>query len=587
MPAGKTQSILFLWGGACVPSAEHLGYGDIVEASKRRVTSLTEGQAAVRGVAGELGSAFKVYEFGLDYPSADFTLEDSLSERDCAAAIAFGMEVVAEGADIIVLGAAGLGAATASAAINIALFGGAANYWAGGEGAEARIKVVEAGISKHSGETTDPLDILRIYGGREIAGLVGAILAARHQRIPILLDGYVSCTAAAILHAVDPSTIDHCIASHLSAEPAHDALLSRLGLTPVVDLDINIGDGTGGALALAVLNESVHVFSDEKSGLRAVIAVHNTARGPGAGGTRLWSYADPKDAVTDALRLSKAMSYKNAMAGLSLGGGKGVILRPETEFDRKAIFEAYGRAVQSVGGAYITAEDVGVSPDDMRVIKTQTDYVAGLDDGPAASGDPSPVTAEGVFRGIKVAARHSMGLESLKGLRVAVQGLGHVGYSLCEHLHNAGAHLIVTDINKAVLERAQTELGAIVVEPEAIHAVESDIFAPCALGGAVSEKTLPHIKASIIAGAANNQLATPEMGEACRQRGILYVPDYVLNAGGIINVAAEVSGHYDLNWIQSKLQDLEITLKNIFDTSAQQGVSTNVIADNMARERLR
>jgi nicotinate-nucleotide--dimethylbenzimidazole phosphoribosyltransferase len=270
-PVGRLKDPLLRisnWQGTALPSlmrpliavfagthgvAAHLGYDDIVEASKRRVKSLTEGQAAVRGVAGELGSAFKVYEFGLDYPSADFTQEDSLSERDCAAAIAFGMEVVAEGADIIVLGAAGLGAATASAAINIALFGGAANYWAGGEGAEARIKVVEAGITKHSGETTDPLDILRIYGGREIAGLAGAILAARHQRIPILLDGYVSCTAAAILHALDPSSIDHCIASHLSSEPAHDALLSRLGLTPVVDLEVNIGDGTGGSLALAVL----------------------------------------------------------------------------------------------------------------------------------------------------------------------------------------------------------------------------------------------------------------------------------------------------------------------------------------------
>ena len=334
-------------------------------------------------------------------------------------------------------------------------------------------------------------------------------------------------------------------------------------------------------------HESVHVFNDEKSGLRAVIAVHNTARGPGAGGTRLWSYADPKDAVTDALRLSKAMSYKNAMAGLSLGGGKGVIIRPETEFDRIALFEAYGRAVQSVSGAYITAEDVGVSPDDMRVIKTQTDFVAGLDDGPAASGDPSPVTAEGVFRSIKVAVRHSMGLESLNGLRVAVQGLGHVGYSLCEHLHNAGAHLIVTDINKAVLVRARTELGAIIVLPEAIHAVQADIFAPCALGGAVSELTLPDIKASIIAGAANNQLATPNMGEACRQRGILYAPDYVVNAGGIINVAAEVSGNYDPKWVQSKLQGLENTLKNIFDESAKQQLPTNVIADNMARERLR
>lgn len=233
--------------------ANHLGYDDIIDASKTRVASLTEGQVAVRGIAGELGSAYKVYEFGLDYPSVDFTQGDSLSEHDCAAAIAFGMEVVAEGADIIVLGAAGLGAATAAAAMNIALFGGAANYWAGGEGVAARIKAVEAGVTQHSGQTSDPLEVLRIFGGREIAGLVGAILAARHQRIPVLLDGYVSCTAAAILHAVDPAAIDHCIASHLSAEPAHDALLSRLGLTPVVDFEVNIGDGTGGALALAVL----------------------------------------------------------------------------------------------------------------------------------------------------------------------------------------------------------------------------------------------------------------------------------------------------------------------------------------------
>ena len=270
-PIGRLKTPLSLissWQGAELPRlarpliavfagthgvAAHLGYDDIVEASKVRVASLTEGQAAVRGVAGELGAAYKVYEFGLDYPSADFTKEASLSERDCAAAIAFGMEVVAEGADVIVLGAAGLGAATAAAAMNIALYGGAANYWAGGEGAEGRIKSVESGISAHSGHTSDPLEVLRVFGGREIAGLIGAILAARHQRIPILLDGYVSCTAAAILHEINPSTIDHCLASHLSAEPAHDALLSRLGLNPVVDFDINIGDGTGGALALSVL----------------------------------------------------------------------------------------------------------------------------------------------------------------------------------------------------------------------------------------------------------------------------------------------------------------------------------------------
>jgi len=270
-PIGRLEKPLAListWQGAHLPSlmrpliavfagthgvAEQLGYDDIIEASKARVASLTDGQAAVRGIAGELGSAFKVYEFGIDYPSADFTRANSLSERDCAAAIAFGMEVVAEGADIIVLGAAGLGAATAAAAMNIALYGGAANYWAGGVGAAARIKVVEAGVSRHNAQTSDPLEVLRIFGGREIAGLVGAILAARHQRIPILLDGYISCSAAAILHAVDPTAIDHCLASHLSAEPAHDALLSRLGLTPIVNLDVNIGDGTGGALALAIL----------------------------------------------------------------------------------------------------------------------------------------------------------------------------------------------------------------------------------------------------------------------------------------------------------------------------------------------
>ncbi len=237
--------------------AAHLTDGDIIKQSQARVASLTEGAAAVRGVAGELGAAFKVYEFGLEHPSDDFTTGASLSERDCAAAIAFGMEVVAEGADVIVLGAAGLGAATAAAAMNIALFGGVANYWAGGEGAEARIKAVEAGLSTHGGVTSDPLEILRLFGGRDIAGLVGAIIAARHQRIPVLLDGYVSCTAAAILHAIDPTATRHCQASHISSEPAHDALLSRLDLDPILDLKVNIGDGTGGALALSVLKAAV------------------------------------------------------------------------------------------------------------------------------------------------------------------------------------------------------------------------------------------------------------------------------------------------------------------------------------------
>lgn len=282
MPLGRLSKPLdeiARWQNAPIPSlsrpliavfagthgvAAQLMEEDIVEASKTRVASLTEGRAAVRGIAGELGAAFKVYEFGVEFPSADFTKGDSLSERDCAAAIAFGMEVVAEGADVIVLGASGLGAATAAAAINIALYGGAANYWAGGEGVEDRIKVVDEGMATHRGGISDPLDILRKFGGREIAGLAGAIIAARHQRIPILLDGYVSCTAAAILNALDTAATDHCQAAHISAEPAHDALLSRLNLRPIVDLGVNIGDGTGGAMALSILKAALAGLSTLK-----------------------------------------------------------------------------------------------------------------------------------------------------------------------------------------------------------------------------------------------------------------------------------------------------------------------------------
>lgn len=229
---------------------------DIIQGSKERVKSLTEGKAAVRGMAADLGAAFKVYEFGIEYPSRDFTKEPSLSEKDCAAAIAFGMEVVAEGADVIVLGNAGFGSATAAAAIARSLFGGTADYWAGGvpDMAEDRIAAVTEGAQRHNSEgSPSPLEILRNYGGRDIAGVVGAILAARHQRIPVILDGYVVCAAAAVLYQIDPSTLDHCIAAQVTIEPAHQALLDRIEKTPVLDLGINIGDGTGGAFALSVL----------------------------------------------------------------------------------------------------------------------------------------------------------------------------------------------------------------------------------------------------------------------------------------------------------------------------------------------
>lgn len=333
-------------------------------------------------------------------------------------------------------------------------------------------------------------------------------------------------------------------------------------------------------------HEGVYTFSDPSSGLKCFIAVHNTHRGPASGGTRFWTYNTDAEALTDVLRLSRAMSYKNAMAEIPLGGGKGVIMLPEGEFDREALFAAYGRAVEKVGGQYITAEDVGVSPDDMKTIKTQTDYVAGLDDGKAASGDPSPHTAEGIFRGLEVAVKHKLGVEGVGGLIVAVQGLGHVGYALAQKLKKSGARLIVADINEAATQRTADELDAKVVSVDVIHSQEVDIFAPCALGGAINAQTIDEIQAYIVGGAANNQLKTLDMGKALMESNILYCPDYVLNAGGIINVAAEVSGTYDYAWVDGKLEGLRGTLQEVFNRSETSGRPTNEIADEMARERL-
>lgn len=333
-------------------------------------------------------------------------------------------------------------------------------------------------------------------------------------------------------------------------------------------------------------HEGVYTFSEPEYGLKCFIAVHNTYRGPASGGTRFWTYENDAEALMDVLRLSRAMSFKNAMAEIPLGGGKGVIMRPQGDFDRESLFAAYGRAIEKVGGQYITAEDVGVSPEDMKTIKTQTDYVAGLDEGEAASGDPSPHTADGIFRGLEVALEHKLGVEGVGGLIVAVQGLGHVGYDLARRLKKSGARLIVADINEAVTQRAADELGAAVVSVDVIHAQEADIFAPCALGGAINAQTIDEIQAYIIGGAANNQLKTPEMGPELLKRDILYCPDYVLNAGGIINVAAEVSGTYDYAWVDSKLEGLRGTLKEVFERSESAARPTNEIADEMSRERL-
>ncbi|PHR92179.1 MAG: amino acid dehydrogenase [Robiginitomaculum sp.] len=332
-------------------------------------------------------------------------------------------------------------------------------------------------------------------------------------------------------------------------------------------------------------HESVHSFADPQSGLKAIIAVHSTTLGPSAGGSRLWTYASSEQAMTDVLRLSRGMSYKNAMAGLKLGGGKAVIMRPEGDFDRTALFAAFGRAVEAVGGKYYTAEDVGVSPEDMRVVRAQTKYVAGLNEGASASGDPSPVTADGVFRCIKLAADKKLGT-SLKGMRISVQGLGHVGYDLCRRLDEAGAQLIVADINTSLVEKAQSRFGAKTVTPDDIYAVEADIYAPCALGATLNPDTIEQLKVSIIAGAANNQLSTSQMGQSLQERGILYCPDYVVNGGGIINIAGEIEGNYNRDWVEGKLQGLEKTLSDILDLASKTGRSTDVIADEMAQKRI-
>jgi len=311
-------------------------------------------------------------------------------------------------------------------------------------------------------------------------------------------------------------------------------------------------------------HESVHSFYDPETGLKAFVAVHSTHRGPSAGGTRFWHYENSDLALRDVLRLSRGMSYKNAMAGLNLGGGKAVVMKPKGDFDRDALFTKFGEFINSIGGAYYTAEDVGMTTDDMRTIRAKTKFVAGLDEGDAASGDPSPITADGVFRCIKLAA-NKRGLD-LDGATVAVQGLGHVGYTVCRLLNDAGSKLIVTDINKQAVQSATDEFGARAVAPDEIYAQTADVFAPCALGAILNPETVGLLKANIIAGAANNQLSVPEIGQELQNRDILYCPDYVVNAGGIINIAGEIEGNYSPEWVEKKLQGVENTLEQIIDS---------------------
>lgn len=333
-------------------------------------------------------------------------------------------------------------------------------------------------------------------------------------------------------------------------------------------------------------HESVHFFYDAASGLKAVIAIHSTALGPAAGGCRMWDYKSSDEMLTDALRLSRGMSYKNAMADISLGGGKGVIWGNSKRDKSPDLFRAFGRAVNSLQGRYITAEDVGIDVADMEIVAGETPYVAGLNEGKAASGDPSPVTARGVYLGIVETAKRAFGSDDLSARTVAVQGVGSVGGYTCEHLAEAGAKLVICDIDEDELARIAKLTGAKIVAPDEIYDVEADIFSPNALGAIINPETLKRLKVKVIAGGANNQLSTPDMGEAVRRAGILYAPDYIINGGGIINVAAELSGEYSKQWVDAKLKALMETLGAVLDEANAQGKPTSEIANQIAQERI-
>jgi leucine dehydrogenase len=300
----------------------------------------------------------------------------------------------------------------------------------------------------------------------------------------------------------------------------------------------------------------------------------------------MWNYATGEAMLTDVLRLSQGMSYKNAMAGIPLGGGKAVIWGDPRSAKSPELFRAFGRAVQSLAGKYYTAEDVGVDVSDMAIVREETRFVAGLDEGAAASGDPSPVTAKGVYLGIREVARRLFGTDDLNGRTIAVQGVGSVGGYTCDHLAAAGAKLIITDIDQDALSAVAKRTGARIVAPDEIYDTDADIFSPNALGAIINEKTLGRLKVKGVAGGANNQLVVPDMGEFLRRKGILYAPDYVINGGGIINVAAEISGTYSRDWVEATLARLIVTLGNVLDEALKTNQPTNYVADRIARARI-
>ena len=330
-------------------------------------------------------------------------------------------------------------------------------------------------------------------------------------------------------------------------------------------------------------HEKVFIGRDPAIGYHGIIAIHSTARGPAVGGTRVWNYANEDDALTDALRLSRGMTYKNALPALPLGGGKAVIIGDNKTLDRDAIFRAHGRFFETFGGEVITAEDVGTSPSDMEIVRRETTHVAGLLTG---TGDPSPYTARGVFRAIQAAAKYVWNSEDLSAVTVALQGCGNVGYYLAKSLHAAGAKLIVSDIEPRKIRPLVEEFDAVVVETEEIIGVGADIFAPCALGGVINDRSIPQLRARIVAGAANNQLLEDRHGEMLKERGILYVPDYAANSGGVFSGCVELLG-WKAEYVSKKVDEIYNTVLSILELATAEDISTSKAADRIAENNFR
>ena len=338
-------------------------------------------------------------------------------------------------------------------------------------------------------------------------------------------------------------------------------------------------------------HERIGFFHDQQTGLKAIIAIHNTNLGPALGGCRMWNYESEDEAVKDVLRLSRGMTYKAAVAGLPLGGGKSVIIGDAKKIKTADLMQAMGRAVQQMGGDYIIAEDVGTSVEDLVEVAKETNYAVGL---PAkegeSGGDPSPITAYGVFVGLKAAVKKRLGLDSVKGLKVVVQGLGHVGYTLAKHLHDEGAELFVTDINTEAVNKAVSDLGATAVGLDDVYDVDADVYAPCALGGTLNDDTISRLKVKVVAGAANNQLAELRHCKMLQDKGILYAPDYVINAGGLINVYYEYQARlgklkYNLDTVMADVEKIFDTTTMIFERAEKDGITIAEAADRIAEDR--